>query len=199
MRSSRHRRYRLGVPGQASSGHGSRSARNFVAFSPPGLGGQFGRDVVVEDVVVPARDVAGVRPPFVEEPAGVPGSSPRPDEKVDACTRAYERRGEAAKRVADDDNLATVSDRPDDGVGIVPPAGLGRSDSYAGLVESSRGRPRWQSRPCRIRSERSCREGFAHGSPARFSACAVLSPGPPRTHTDTFRGGEEDTVPACER
>jgi hypothetical protein len=44
--------------------------RGLLAFSPPGLRGELGRDVVVEDVVVPGRLVAGVLPPVAKSSPG---------------------------------------------------------------------------------------------------------------------------------
>ena len=121
IRSSRHSRYRVGTSGQASRGHGSRSARLLVTLPSPGLGCELRRDVVVEDVVVPARDVAGVRPPVV-------GSSPGGRTAATRTSRstrrrpADERRGERAERMADDDHVPSFADRADDLVRVVAPA-----------------------------------------------------------------------------
>jgi hypothetical protein len=76
---------------------------------------------VVEDVLVPSLVVAAVPPPVGEELAGR-GDHPR-DEDEQLCweARAHERCREAAERMPDDNKVAAVTDRPDDGVGVFRP------------------------------------------------------------------------------
>ena len=97
--------------------------RLLVTLPSPGLGCELRRDVVVEDVVVPARDVAGVRPPVVEELAGQRDHCGHEDEQIDAQASADERRGERAERMADDDHVPLFADRAYDLVRVVAPAG----------------------------------------------------------------------------
>jgi hypothetical protein len=97
--------------------------RALVSFAPLRLGRKVGMHVVVEDVVVAAPLVAAVRPPVVEELAGRRDHRRDEDEQVDRNAGADERRGEAAERMTDDDDLAAVADRSHDSFGVVPPAG----------------------------------------------------------------------------
>src|SRR5215218_4964888 len=82
--------------------------RSLVSFSPPRLGCQLGRDVVVEDVLVPALLIAGARPPVPEELPRRRNHRRNEDKKAYANADAHKRRREAAERVAHDDDLATV-------------------------------------------------------------------------------------------
>src|SRR5215218_4872440 len=97
--------------------------RGLVSFAPLRLGRKVGMHVVVEDVVVAARLVAAVRPPVVKELAGRRDHCRDEDEQIDRNAGADERRGEAAERMTDDDDLAAVADRSHDSVGVIPPAG----------------------------------------------------------------------------
>src|SRR5262249_56600413 len=78
---------------------------------------------VVEDVVVPGLLVAGVRPPVAEELAGRGDHRGDEDEELDAPALAHERGGEAAERVPDDHDVATLPDRTHDGLRVLRPAG----------------------------------------------------------------------------
>jgi hypothetical protein len=80
---------------------------------------------VVEDVLVAALLVAGVRPPVCEELAGRGDHRRYEHEQLGADARAGERCGEAAERVPHDDEVAAVADRLDDRVGVLPPVGRG--------------------------------------------------------------------------
>src|SRR5206468_9692309 len=77
--------------------------RVLAPFSPPRLVGERVREVVVEDVLVAALLVAGIRPPVCEELTGQWARRGDEHEQIggDAC--ADERRREAAERVAPDD------------------------------------------------------------------------------------------------
>jgi hypothetical protein len=77
---------------------------------------------VVEDVLVAALLIAGVRPPVVEGLAGGRNHSGDEDKQIGGPPRAYERRGEAAERVTDNDQVLAISDGIDDRVRVVPPA-----------------------------------------------------------------------------
>jgi hypothetical protein len=92
------------------------------AFSSSRFGCERGRDVVVEDVVVPGVLVAAVFPPVAEALAGRGDHRGDEDEELDGEARADERRHEAVKGVPDDDKVAAVRDRLDDGVGVLRPA-----------------------------------------------------------------------------
>ena len=123
MRSSRHRRYLVGVSGQAVERPGlAQRLRCLVPFSPLRFLCQCRRDVVVEDVVVLARLVAGVRPPVCEQLAGGRDHAGHEDEKVggDAC--ADERRREGAERMADHDDVLPFAQRVDDDVDVLAPS-----------------------------------------------------------------------------
>src|SRR5919204_364012 len=91
--------------------------RSLVPFSPPCLGRKLRRDVVVEDILVPALLVADVRPPVSEELPGRRDHRRNEDEEVDGDANADERRRKAAERVAHDHDSATVADCPHDGAG----------------------------------------------------------------------------------
>jgi hypothetical protein len=76
---------------------------------------------VVEDVLVPRLVVAAVPPPVVEELAGRRDHRRYEDEQLCWEARAHERRREAAERMPDDNKVAAVTDRPDDGVRVLRP------------------------------------------------------------------------------
>jgi hypothetical protein len=78
---------------------------------------------VVEDVLIPALLVAGVRPPVCEELAGRGDHRRHEDEKLGGNARADERRRETPERVPHDDEVAAIAECLDDRVGILPPAG----------------------------------------------------------------------------
>jgi hypothetical protein len=106
MRSSRQRRYLVGVSGQAMSGHG-----------------------------VPRLLVAAVPPPVAEELAGRRDHPRDEDEQLGWEARTHERCREAAEGVADDNQIAPISDCVDDRVRIVPPTG---GVVLGGLVDADR-------------------------------------------------------------
>ena len=109
--------------------------RVLAAFSPPCLGRELGRDVVVEDIVVSALLVGGVRPPVCEELARC-GDHPRDeDEELGGDARTDERSGEAPQRVAHDDKVTAIADCLDDRVGVLRPA---RRDVLAGEIDGDR-------------------------------------------------------------
>src|SRR5215211_2595687 len=97
--------------------------RSLVPFSPPCLGRKLRRDVMVEDILVPALLVAGVRPPVREELPGRRDHCRDEDEKVDWDASADKRCRKAAERVAHDHDSAAVADCPHDGVGVLLPTG----------------------------------------------------------------------------
>jgi hypothetical protein len=76
---------------------------------------------VVEDVLVPSLVVTAVPPPVVEELAGRGEHRRYEDEQLCWEARAHEWRREAAERMPDDNKFAAVTDRPDDGVGVLRP------------------------------------------------------------------------------
>jgi hypothetical protein len=78
---------------------------------------------VVEDVLVAALLVAGVRPPVFEELAGRGDHRRHEDEQLGGDARADKRCGEAAERVPHQDEVAAIGDCLDDRVGVIPPAG----------------------------------------------------------------------------
>jgi hypothetical protein len=86
---------------------------------------------VVEDIVVSALLVGGVRPPVCEELAGRGDHRRDEDEELGEEARADERCGEAAERVPHDDELATIADRLDDRVGVLP----SQPDVLAGEID----------------------------------------------------------------
>jgi hypothetical protein len=93
------------------------------ALPRPRLGRELRRDIVVEDVVRAAVLVAAVRPPVGEGLTRGRDHSCDEDEEVDRASCADDRGREAAERVADDDHVRAVSDRLDNRVRVVPPAG----------------------------------------------------------------------------
>ena len=78
---------------------------------------------MVEDVVVTALLVARIRPPLCEELAWRGNHRRNQDEELDGNSRADKRRREAAKRVPDNDEVATVSNCLDDRVDVLGPTG----------------------------------------------------------------------------
>jgi hypothetical protein len=85
--------------------------RLLVPFAPLRLGRERWRDVVVEDVLVAALLVAGVRSPVREELAGRGDHRRHEDEQLGGDARTYERRREAAERVPHDDEAAVTASR----------------------------------------------------------------------------------------
>jgi hypothetical protein len=76
---------------------------------------------VVEDVLVPRLLVTTVLPPVVEELTGRRDHPRDENEQLGWQARTDKRRREAAERMPDDNKVAAVTDRPDDGVGVLRP------------------------------------------------------------------------------
>ena len=126
----------MGVSGQASRGQGSRQRLRLLAsFSPPRLVRERGRNVVVEDIVVAALLVGGVRPPVCEELARCRDHSRDEHEELGGDAGTDERSGEAPERVAHDDEVTAIADCLDDRVGVLRPAGR---DVLAGKIDGDR-------------------------------------------------------------
>jgi hypothetical protein len=89
------------------------------------LGGQLGRNIVVEDrdLVVPVRAavglVAGVRPPIAPGFARRRDQPSNENEELDGRPVTDERRREGAERLRDHDELAPVADRLEHGVRVL--------------------------------------------------------------------------------
>jgi hypothetical protein len=97
--------------------------RVLAPFSSFRLGGERARNIVVEDVVLAALLVAGIRPPICEELAGRGDHRRHEHEQRGGAARADERHREVLERMANDDEVAAIADRLDDSVGVLPPAG----------------------------------------------------------------------------
>jgi hypothetical protein len=70
---------------------------------------------------VPRLLVAAVPPPVAEELAGRRDHPRDEDEQLGWEARTHERCREAAERMPDDNKVAAVTDRPDDGVRVLRP------------------------------------------------------------------------------
>jgi hypothetical protein len=181
MRSSREEVSRRGLGPSRKRPWLLQRLRRLVALSPPRLGGERGRDVVVEDVLVPRLVVAAVPPPVAEELAGRGDHRRHEDEQLGWEARPHERRREAASECPTTarsprsptarTTVSVYSDQPADS------SSLGRSTATGSCPRSRRaGATRCQSQalPPPPMDERN--RGHAQRSPIRNRMTGIDTP-----------------------